>query len=414
MERAEALELLSAHGFTDESALEQHVIKLQNAAGGGTPLVDDATYDGFIRILKALIPDSPVLNRNWETANEQLDAHDAMLEKYGMCSINTVASIDDLGYFEDVLTKAIELNISHDSLDIHENQTVDMIASLKDNGHGIRVVYENGELIRATTRGRYKKGRDITRHAKAVLPHHVSRWDNISLLEIRGEMLVSIENFEKFMQGKAKTPLSSVTSLIRDSVTDEELKLLSIECYKILVDEDELYLPSLKSEFEELDAAGIPTPPYLFIPGVELDTYDEVFDRVLGRFESFMDRGLIKNSCDGIVFAINDNNIFYNLGKNGNTYLGNFALKSGRYWEQNVYSSTIEQVQFIHGKVYLTPKAIIRPVVTANGSEVRNVPLYNVGVIERYGLVPGSTIFFRYGGEQGVTLCDNLGNSVKV
>ena len=62
----------------------------------------------------------------------------------------------------------------------------------------------------------------------------------------------------------------------------------------------------------------------------------------------------------------------------------------------------------------MTPKAIVKPVVTANGSSVTTVPLYNIGVMERYGYVPGATIYFRYGGETGVTLTDYLGNSVRV
>lgn len=74
----------------------------------------------------------------------------------------------------------------------------------------------------------------------------------------------------------------------------------------------------------------------------------------------------------------------------------------------------IREIQFIPGKSFITPKAIIDPVVTANGAEVTNVPLYNIGVMERYRYIPGETIYFRFGGEQGVTLCDCYGNSVSV
>lgn len=76
--------------------------------------------------------------------------------------------------------------------------------------------------------------------------------------------------------------------------------------------------------------------------------------------------------------------------------------------------SVIEKIQFIPGKSYITPKAIIKPVVTGNGAEVTNVPLYNIGVMERYHLIPGETVYFRFGGEQGVTLCDVYGRSVSI
>ena len=85
----------------------------------------------------------------------------------------------------------------------------------------------------------------------------------------------------------------------------------------------------------------------------------------------------------------------------------------GKHWECNIYDSVIKSIEWISGKRFIVPKAVIEPVVTANGSTVRKVPLYNVGVMERYELFAGSTIFFRYGGETGVTLTDEFGNSVK-
>ena len=127
-----------------------------------------------------------------------------------------------------------------------------------------------------------------------------------------------------------------------------------------------------------------------------------------------MDEGKIQYSCDGIVMAIDNNDDFYSTGKTGNAWNGNFALKTGRYWQQNVYSAIIQDVKFIPGKSFIVPKAIVDPVTTANGSKVTNVPLYNVGVMQRYHYIPGETIFFRYGGEQGVTLTDCYGNSIRV
>ena len=91
--------------------------------------------------------------------------------------------------------------------------------------------------------------------------------------------------------------------------------------------------------------------------------------------------------------------------------LGNFALKMGR-WESNIYSSTIESIEWCYGKRYITPKAHVAGVFTRNGSEVRTVPLYNVGVMQEYKYYPGNTVYFRYGGETGVSLTDASGNLV--
>lgn len=394
------LEQLEKLGFgSDVDALEAYVASLQDAAGMGNPLVDDATYDGVVRLLKELKPTSPVLMRNWESNDEELGEYDDVLKKYGMCSIETYTDIQDLDKFKRVLE-----NIGHD---------VDLFASIKDNGHGVRAVYLNGWLYNGSTRGRYKKGRDITRHLKAVLPEYVSEWEPYRVVEVRGEMLVSIENFENYLKGKLKTPLSSVTSLIRESVTDEELKLLSMECYKVISADGDLEFDTLEQEFEHLKSCGFKVPPNVSIRGVNARNLEGAVSAGLQYFEGMMDAGEIKYSCDGIVFAINSNTDFYSSGREGNSWNGNFALKSGRYWQQNIYSAEILNIEFIPGKSYIVPKAIVAPVTTANGAQVTNVPLYNVGVMERYHYVPGETVFFRFGSEQGVTLCDCYGNSIR-
>lgn len=395
------LDQLNKLGFgSDVDALESYVASLQDAAGMGDPLVDDAAYDGYVRLLKELRPNSDVLNRNWETCDEELSKYDEVLEKYGMCSITTFSDTSELGPFANVLNE-----IGHN---------VELFASIKDNGHGVRAVYLNGWLYNGSTRGRYKKGRDITRHLKAVLPNYVDAWKNVPIMEVRGEMLVSIENFENHLKGKLKTPLSSVTSLIRDSATDEELKLLDMECYKVISSDGSLEFESLYEEFQHLEECGFKVPPYALIRNVNAGNLEYAVNTLLNYFETKMDNGDVKYSCDGIVYAINNNNEFYSTGKNGNSWNGNFALKTGKYWQQNIYSAVIEEVQFIPGKSYIVPKAIIEPVVTANGAQVVNVPLYNVGVMERYNYIPGETVYFRFGGEQGVTLCDCYGNSVSL
>lgn len=401
MVNSNVMEELNRLGFgADIDALESYVATLQDAAGLGNPLVDDSVYDAHVRLLKQLKPTSSVLNRNWEVEDNELSEYDDVLKKYGMCSITTITDYDELYKFANTIAE-----VGH---------PVDLMASIKENGHGVRAVYLNGHLYNGSTRGRYKKGRDITRHLKAVLPNHVKAWENIKIVEVRGEMLVAIDTFEKHLKNTLKTPLSSVTSLIRDSVTEDELKYLSMVCYKVIASNGELEFDTLWDEFEHLEKNGFETPQKAKITGVTAGNLQSSVERVLKYFEGLMDKNEIKFSCDGIVFAINDNNTFYSTGKNGNAWNGNFALKMGKYWASNIYSSTIEEVIFIPGKSYMTPKAVITPVVTANGAEVTNVPLYNIGVMERYGYTPGKAIFFRFGGETGVTLCDYNGDSVRV
>ena len=398
------MDRLNELGFgADIDSLETYVEKLQDAAANGSPLVDDSMYDVHVKLLKELKPDSQILNRNWESEEEELTEYDDVLKKYGMCSISSVTEFESTEFknFANTLEKL--------------GQKVDILASLKLNGHGVRAVYVKGKLTTGSTRGRYKKGRDITRHLKAVLPNYIEAWKDIDIMEVRGEMLVKTEVFENVLkQTGLKHPLSSVTSLIRDSVTDEELKYLSMVTYKAIPSNGEIEFNTLLEEFWHLKECGFEIPVCTGLRGIDYTNIKAAVDNIINTFDTKMDNGEIEYSSDGIVIAINDNETFYGCGKNGNTWNGNIAIKMGKNWEQNIYSSTIEDVVFTPGKSFMTPKAQVTPVKTANGSEVRTVPLYNIGVMERYGYTPGETIYFRYGGESGVTLCDFNGNSVQV
>lgn len=395
MVNSSLMDKLDSLGFgADVDALESYVASLQDAAGDGTPLVTDTQYDMYFNLLKELKPTSEVLLRNWETSDFDLEDTDRLLKQYGMLSITTIQDIDELYKFKDALG----------------NNQVNLFASCKLNGHAIRAVYKNGLLVSGSTRGRYKKGRDITRHLKAVLPTYIEKWEDISLIEVRGEMLVSLENFDNYLKDRLKTPLSAVTSLIRDSVTDEELKYLDCICYKIITNDIEF--ETLEEQFEELESNGFKVPIHKRYDDIDYYNLDETVENILEDFSLIADNNGIGYSTDGIVVAVDDCNDFRYMGLDGNSALGNFAIKMGRHWACNHYCGIIKDIEFVPGKKYFTPKAIIEPVVTITGAEVTTVPLYNVGVMNELKLIPGSEIHFRFGGETGVTLCTADGTKI--
>lgn len=386
MVNQDMLDKLDKLGFgADVDKLESYVASLQDAAGMGEPIVTDRQYDIYFKLLKQLRPDSYVISRNWENEDTEYTNYDELLESSPMYSIRTMREVEDLVEFIQNLSG-----------------TYDLIASIKENGHAIRAVYSYGELVSGSTRGRYKKGRDITRHLKAVLPNYVAEWEDIRLVEVRGEMLISESNFEK-LGGKLKNRLSAVTSLIRESVSDEELEYLGCICYKVIMSDGGY--ETLEDMFIALEDNGFNVPEYRVYENINNMNIGSTLGLILDEFTEIADNGL-EYASDGIVVAINDVEQFEALGIDGNVCLGNCAIKMGKHWEANIYQSKILDIEFIMGKKYITPKAKIEPVVTENGAEVSTVPLYNIGVMEDLGLVPDSTIYFKFGGETGVTLCD--------
>lgn len=394
------MDTLDKLGFgSDVDSLESYVGQLQDAAGLGEPLVTDEVYDVHRKLLALLKPESEYLTRNWETDDNELNSHDKILSVYGMKSINTIQDIDDLKYFQ----RGVE----------HNHLKFDFLGSVKLNGHATRVVYEYGNLSSASTRGRYKKGRDITRHLKRRTPNYVERWKDIPMVEIRGEALVSSKNFLK-VKNILKTPLSAVTSFIKDSATDSEVDMLDFVFYKVIKGAElgKTGFETLEDEYIELKECGFNIPEYQIFKDVDEYSFVDVVEDMINYFEDLYKQGLFEYDTDGIVANVNDESLFYRMGASGNTWVGNFALKTGDVWGSKIYSSKIEWIEWMSNKKYITPKAHITPYRTRNGSTVSVVPLYNVGVMEKLGLISGSTIYFQYGGEQGVSLCDSDGNKV--
>lgn len=390
------LELLNRLGFGDDvDKLEKYVESLQDYASSGEPIVSDDIYDTHIKLLSRLKPDSNLLHRNWENTESDLDNNDILLDKFGMRSIRTIKDLSELNYFV---------------RDILKSSTLRVVATTKLNGHAVRAVYVNGNLVSGSTRGRYKKGRDITRHLKMLLPNYVEDWSSEPFVEVRGELLVSYKNFEK-VKHILKTPLSSVTSFIKESASNEEIGLLDVLCYKVLKlrDEGNGY-SSLSAEIEELNKLGFKIPPYMMRASINPASFYSEIKAIIDKFSS--KKSSFEYDTDGVVVSIDDNNTFYNLGLDGNTFLGNFALKVGAEYGTKVYQSTITDIEWVHGKTYITPKAIIEPTRTANGAVVSVVPLYNIGMMEKLRLIPDEKIYFTFGGETGVSLCDILGNKV--
>lgn len=390
------LELLNRLGFGDDvDKLEKYVESLQDYASSGEPIVSDDIYDTHIKLLSRLKPDSNLLHRNWENTERDLDNNDILLDKFGMRSIRTIKDLSELNYFVRDILKSSALRV---------------VATTKLNGHAVRAVYVNGNLVSGSTRGRYKKGRDITRHLKKLLPNYVEDWSSEPFVEVRGELLVSYKNFEK-VKHILKTPLSSVTSFIKESASNEEIGLLDVLCYKVLkLRDDGNGYSSLSDEITELNKLGFKIPPYMMRASINPASFYSEIKAIIDKFSS--KKNSFEYDTDGVVVSIDDNNEFYNLGLDGNTFLGNFALKVGAEYGTKVYQSTITDIEWVHGKTYITPKAIIEPTRTANGAVVSVVPLYNIGMMEKLRLIPDEKIYFTFGGETGVSLCDSLGNKV--
>lgn len=376
-------------------ALERYIQDCNEAMNGdGEPLVEDAIYDKLVQLLTQVRSDSPVLQELWSEDDEVVGSYNKLLEENPMVSILTVKSWND-----DAITQFIQ----------RMPETANYLASYKINGHGIRVVYNDGNLVEATTRGRSTNGRDITEHVKIILGDYNEALSEYGLVEVRGELALKLSNLDKareFTPG-LKSAFSAVSSLIKPSATKEEVELLDFLTYGVYIED---YDFSSKEEvFSQLSEWGFETTEYISLEDISKDDLLENMKEVISALESnYEEFGYF---CDGVVFEVSDGDVRSYLEGEGKYHDYNLALKVDS-WSQDIYTGYIKEVTWKRGKFKLNPVAVVvedldsnEGVLTVQGNRVKNIPLYNPKNILILKAYIGSPLSFKYGGEAGVVPC---------
>ena len=385
---------LEETGVTDDyiQALEEFIIDCNESEARGVELVDDSVYDTVKGWLEEVNPDSDVLKHTWSQDDSELTDVDIFQAKYPMMSIQTIKDISDKGV--------------DDFIERMRGKT-QMLAAMKMNGHGIRVVFKDGVLIKAHTRGRSSNGRDITRQARVFIGDK-PELKGLGLVEVRGEVLLPLDNVEKakHFNPDIKSAFSGVSSLIKESSTEAENELLSFVAYNVYYDGSTF--KNLSDKYSFLDTHGFETP-CATVFSVSPQNARGAFTKIVDMFAEVQQT--YGYYTDGVVVGVNSLEEFDSFGSEEHHHYGNLALKIG-YWKQDMYSARIEEIKWKRGKNKLSPVAVIEPTLTGTGNTVRNVPLYNPYNILMLDAYPGEIIHFRYGGEAGVKPCFADGRNV--
>lgn len=379
--------------------------------------VADGIYDTLYEMLKEIKPESGIFSEIWdEEDGDGSEDYSELLQSNPMYSIETA--------------KSYECEATKKYIERMPEEEESYFASYKINGHGIRIVFNEGYLVSATSRARSSKGRDLTRQAKIMVGEYNESLAEYGVVELRGEACLKLENLSKAREFNPtiKSAFSAVSSLIRPSASEEEIALLDFLCYGFIVDGFEF--DTREDEFMMISECGYNTPEYMLIESASrYDLLDTMQSTIEAMEESYEDFGYY---CDGVVFEINRRDLFYDMGITGNHRNSNLALKVG-VWKQDQYPGYIQYIEWTKGKSKLSPVAIVAEspnmaeldengkatnyndlgVLTAQGNKVRRVPLYepkNILILEAY---PGEVLHFRYGGEAGVVPCFADGRILK-
>lgn len=397
-------------GFNDRKIeeLERLILDCNSKMKGTyTDQVADSIYDTLYDMLKTVKPDSEILQDIWEEDGGISD-YTELLQSNPMMSIETAKSYDC----------AALMNF----IERMPEEPTSYFASYKINGHGIRVVYKDGELVSATSRARASAGKDLTRHMRIILGERNDLLADYGMVELRGELCLRLDMLDKAREFNPSiiSAFSAVASMSRPYATEEEIKLLDFLCYGLII--EDFYFNERQEEFDEIERLGYKVPQCAMVENVTRDELLEIMESLVQSFEdSYEEFGYF---CDGVVFEVNDRVLFEEFGQEGNHNLGNIALKVG-VWKQDKYYGFIQTILWTKGKTKLSPVAIVadKPdmiliddngtivnyeelgVISAQGNKVRRVPLYNPKNIIILDAYVGEPIYFKYGSESGVVPC---------
>lgn len=358
------------------------------------PLVEDAVYDKLVEILTKARSTSPILQELWSADSDTVGSYNDLLDKHPMASIQTVKSWED-----DNITKFIQRMPDVSSY----------LAAYKINGHGIRIVYKDGQMVEATTRGRSTNGRSILEHMRVLLGEYNEALAGEGLVEIRGELALRLNRLEdaRKFNPTLKSAFSAVSSLIKPSASEEEIKLLDFLAYRVYIEDFEF--TTLEEIYSTLGEWGYSVPQYISLEDVSREELFDSMQTVVSDLEDSLDD--FGYFCDGVVFEANEGLVREDNEGDGKYHNYNLALKVNS-WSQDLYTGYIKEIKWKRGKSKLSPVAVVSEsldsdegVLTVQGNRVKNVPLYNPKNILVLSAYLDCPINFKYGGEAGVVPC---------
>ena len=271
---------------------------------------------------------------------------------------------------------------------------------LKIDGLAIELVYENGVLTQASTRGDGKVGEDITQNIKTVeaIPLQITGTDEYPLPEtliVRGEIFITKKEFERINREQERegnkvfaNPRNIAAGSLRqlDSVITAGRKLDSFE-YGIAFGTKFKYH---HEEHQALTVWGFKTNKHNKLAY----SLKEVFD-FRDYWNQEKNRAKIDYEIDGVVVLLNENEVFELAGVVGKAPRGAVAYK----FSSKEVIAVVKSVRFQVGRTgVLTPVAVMDPVLIG-GVTVTHATLHNMDQIKKLGLKTGDTVILSRAGD---------------
>ncbi|MFI6397567.1 NAD-dependent DNA ligase LigA [Rhodococcus coprophilus] len=276
----------------------------------------------------------------------------------------------------------------------------DYLCEVKIDGVALSLVYENGRLVRAATRGDGRTGEDVTLNARTIdeVPEKLTATDEYpipTLLEVRGEVFFRLEDFQNLNAGlvaAGKAPFanprnSAAGSLRQKNPAVTAQRRLRMYCHGY--GRIEGFAPQSQSQaYDAFAAWGLPVSPHT----VRVNGADAVVERMRYWGEHRHD---IEHELDGLVVKIDDMGLHRRLGATSRAPRWAIAYK---YPPEEVTTKLLDIRVSVGRTGRVTPFAYMEPVTVA-GSTVSLATLHNASEVVRKGVLIGDTVVIRKAGD---------------
>ena len=361
------------------------------------PTVADAEYDQLMQELRDLEDKYPILitqDSPTQKVGAPISVDFAEVEHLvRMESLGNAFDTDELNAWADRASAEVPVDA--------------YLCELKIDGLAVDLVYERGRLVRAATRGDGRVGEDITLNVRTigVVPEQLDESVRPApeLLEVRGEVFLPVEDFEKLNQritaDGSHAPFANPRNAAAGSLRQKDPRVTATRPLSMIVHGVGAYTPaadggrdvvftSQSQAYTLLGEWGLPLSDRYRV----VATMDEVREYVAHYQAHRHDPAY---EIDGIVIKVDDFALQRRLGSTSRAPRWAIAYK---YPPEEVTTTLVDIKVGVGRTGRVTPYGVMEPVVVA-GSEVEFATLHNAQEVARKGVRIGDTVVLRKAGD---------------
>ncbi|GAA1146260.1 DNA ligase (NAD+) [Nesterenkonia lutea] len=357
------------------------------------PLISDAEFDVLFERLEQIEAEHPEIvavdSPTQEVGGEVAEAFSPVQHLQRLYSLEDLFARSELRTWFDRASASLAAQ--------RPDETAKWLVEVKIDGLAINLLYREGRLVRAATRGDGTTGEDVTHNVLTIrdIPEQLSGEDHPEELEVRGEIFMPTAQFHAFNERLAeagKAPLANPRNAAAGSLRQKDPKKTAERPLSMFVHgigaRTGFEPGSQHAAYEQLAAWGLPVSPYTRL----FDDYEQI-EQYLDEHEK--NRHELVHEIDGVVIKVDDFAQQRSLGHTSRVPRWAAAYK---YPPEEVHTRLLDIMVHVGRTGRVTPFAVLEPKKVA-GSVVSRATLHNRDVVRAKGVLIGDDVIVRKAGD---------------